>query len=537
MEVTIVDSEPSVVALIDYLDHLPTQPPSLYLDIEGVKLSRHGSISILQLFVLPRNHVFLIDIFVLQEKAFCTSNGSGRDLRSILESTLVPKVFFDVRNDSDALFALFQISVQSIHDVQLLEVATRSYSKERAKGLAKCIEVDAQLSPEASAAWKATKQRGVSLFAPEHGGSYEVFNSRPILQDIVDYCTQDVVYLPLLWNIYTRKISAGWMKKVQDATCERIRESHTALYEPHDRNKSLSPWANLAKCGQGKRAANAGRRGLERKTMTPVAQIAASEATKKTAATRPDAKPKTQPPAEEEDLRLSANTAALEAAQKTPQKTAKLERPLSEINLPFRSNSELKGGSHKKTAPTLFPAQVHPKWTCTSCHRQMQEDQKEVHLAGKQHKARLGKWTCVTCSVEMQENAREEHLTGKKHIARAKRAAFAASEAARQTGTAREETLGTTTVTTRNPKAKPRQTTPGKTQNTATKGRKRQAAVPRTEQRGLPYPPDHVFSGFGGSAVPRHLQYETAFSLEDMDFGLCDKDCGWCGHCMDGVDI
>ncbi|KAF2814487.1 uncharacterized protein BDZ99DRAFT_517074 [Mytilinidion resinicola] len=24
---------------------------------------------------------------------------------------------------------------------------------------------------------------------------------------------------------------------------------------------------------------------------------------------------------------------------------------------------------------------------------------------------------------------------------------------------------------------------------------------------------------------------------EDQNWGLCDKDCGWCGHCMDGLDI
>jgi hypothetical protein len=25
--------------------------------------------------------------------------------------------------------------------------------------------------------------------------------------------------------------------------------------------------------------------------------------------------------------------------------------------------------------------------------------------------------------------------------------------------------------------------------------------------------------------------------LDDEDWGLCDKDCGWCGHCADGVDV
>jgi hypothetical protein len=23
---------------------------------------------------------------------------------------------------------------------------------------------------------------------------------------------------------------------------------------------------------------------------------------------------------------------------------------------------------------------------------------------------------------------------------------------------------------------------------------------------------------------------------DDQDWALCDKDCGWCGHCADGVD-
>jgi hypothetical protein len=30
----------------------------------------------------------------------------------------------------------------------------------------------------------------------------------------------------------------------------------------------------------------------------------------------------------------------------------------------------------------------------------------------------------------------------------------------------------------------------------------------------------------------------TGYSYElGEDYGLCDKDCGWCGHCMDGVYV
>lgn len=512
MEVTIVDSEPSVVALIDYLDSLPTQPPSLYLDIEGVNLSRHGSISILQLLVLPKSHIFLIDIFVLQEKAFYTSNTSGTNLQSILESALVPKVFFDVRNDADALFAHFQISMQGIYDVQLLEVATRTHSKDRVFGLARCVEMDAQLPVEDIAVWKAAKQKGVSLFAPEHGGSYEVFNSRPMLQDIVDYCMQDVVYLPVLWMLYTQKISTKWIRKVQDETRERLRASQTAAYEPRGKNKKLSPWANPAKFEKGNGPSNA-----ETKTTTTVSQKVATETAKKSEATQPDAKPHSQPFVGEADSRWSARLAVLEAPKKTPEVIAEVERPSSKIDLPFRSKNELEGRLHRNTGLTLYPDTVHSKWTCTACRREMQNGQKEEHLAGKQH------------------------------ISRVKRAATAASEATPQTGTARVETLPAMTVTVTNPqvgrfpiKAKHRQANPGKAEEIGTKGRKRQAAAPNPQQRGLPYPPDHLFSGFealGGSRGHGNSEYERAFSTENVNYGLCNKDCGWCGHCMDNADF
>lgn len=505
MEVTIVDSEPSVVALIDCLDHLPTQPPSIYLDIEGVELCRHGSISIIQVFVLPKNHVFLIDIFVLQEKAFCTSNPSGTTLRSILESALVPKVFFDVRNDSDALFAHFQISLQGIHDIQLFEVATRHFSKKAVTGLVKCIEKDAQLTEEAIVVWKATKQKGVSLFAPENGGSYNVFNARPMLQEIIDYCTQDVVYLPVLWEIYNQRISAQWMRRVQHETYERIRVSHTAGYEPRGKDKYLSPW------GQGNRPKKTEARSPENKTVTTVAKIAATEAAEKVAPAKPDAKPHSQPSIKEANLQQSATIAALEVAQVAPKSTTALERPLSNTNITIRSKNDLEGRAQKRLDPVQYPAMVHSKWTCMTCAREMQEGQKGEHLAGKQHIARVRR----TAAVKKPSPAKEKAMRA-------------------TTVTARSSHRAEVTM-----KPEPRPLIPGKVKATGTNRRKKPTAMSISQQRGLPYPPDHLFVGFEGSVAPRSFQYETAFSLDDVDlnYGLCDKDCGWCGHCLAGVDI
>lgn len=514
MKVTIVDSEPAIRALIDDLENLPTQPPSLYLDLEGVKLSRHGSISIIQLFVLPKDHVFLVDVFLLKGAALCTSNRSGTNLRSIFESALVPKVFFDVRNDCDALFSHFQVSMSGVHDVQLLEVATRSNSRDRVSGLGKCIEKDAQLTSKASAVWKATKKKGQSRFAPEHGGSYEVFNSRPMPQDIIDYCTQDVVYLPVLWKVYTQKISPKWMREVQDKTNERLLASQEPSYEPHGRDKTLSPWANPAKTGRGYRSGNTGAKVPERKTMTAVAELAATEAVRKTTVALLNAKPESQPPVGQEGLRRSTRLAALEATKKITEITA----DRAKLDLPMRNKDELEGRSHNEADPILYPAT--PKWNCNTCSREMQETQKEEHLAGKQHMARTKRTT------------------------------------APQTGPAKQMTLPPTTTTTTFPqtgrpstKAKSRQTSRRETAEArgTTRGGKRQAATAplhSPEQRGLPYPPDHLFIGFQGSGSGRGdacwgggPSFSRIALGYDEDYSVCDKDCGWCGHCMDGVDI
>ena len=74
MTLTIIDAPSSLLSLLNHLENQPTDPPSLYIDIEGVRLCRHGSISIIQLFRLPLTHVFLIDVFLLQETAFNTAN-------------------------------------------------------------------------------------------------------------------------------------------------------------------------------------------------------------------------------------------------------------------------------------------------------------------------------------------------------------------------------------------------------------------------------------------------------------------------------
>ena len=81
----------------------------------------------------------------------------------------------------------------------------------------------------------------MKLFAPERGGSYDVFNVRPLPDDIKEYCVQDVQFLPKLWVQYQRKISPSWAKKVITETTNRVILSQTASYDGRGKWKALAP--------------------------------------------------------------------------------------------------------------------------------------------------------------------------------------------------------------------------------------------------------------------------------------------------------
>jgi exonuclease 3'-5' domain-containing protein 1 len=95
---------------------------------------------------------------------------SGETLRGILESISIPTVFFDVCNDSDALFSHFQVNFAGILDIQLMELATRRFSRRCVNGLTKCIERDLPLGLAEVKVWKEIKEKGLDLFALGRGG-------------------------------------------------------------------------------------------------------------------------------------------------------------------------------------------------------------------------------------------------------------------------------------------------------------------------------------------------------------------------------
>ncbi|KAG5992724.1 hypothetical protein E4U52_002569 [Claviceps spartinae] len=100
----------TLISLIDSIKNLPT----LYVDLEGCQLSRNGTISIVTLYATALATAYVVDVHKLGKSAFTTANTTGTTLKAILESANIKKIIFDVRNDSDALFHHFQISLQGV---------------------------------------------------------------------------------------------------------------------------------------------------------------------------------------------------------------------------------------------------------------------------------------------------------------------------------------------------------------------------------------------------------------------------------------
>jgi exonuclease 3'-5' domain-containing protein 1 len=235
-----VDTSASLEFLADTLTTLEKSSGSIYIDLEGVKLSRFGSISIIQILVPSCEQVFIVDIHTLGMTAFDTPGCEGKSLKDALESASIKKYLFDVRNDSDALYALFGVRLANAVDIQLLELASREGSKHAVCGLAKCIEQERALPSLALSQWQSTKKEVVKMFDPKLGGSY-VFNVRPLPQVLIEYCVGDVEFLPLLSTIYQSRLDRPWLEKVRVETEKRLEESRSPSYQPHGRQKSLGP--------------------------------------------------------------------------------------------------------------------------------------------------------------------------------------------------------------------------------------------------------------------------------------------------------
>ncbi|KAF2674803.1 hypothetical protein BT63DRAFT_408955 [Microthyrium microscopicum] len=248
----IINAAGQIRELVDQVVALHGGPevskPTMYIDLEGEQLSREGTISIFTLLLDTGDAsltTYLIDVHQLGAQAFDTAGTQQNlTLKDILQDARIPKAFWDVRNDSDALFALFGVALQGVVDIQLMENAARATTKSRrfVGSLENYVQKVYLGGSVFASGWGAAKVKGKDLFDPDRGGSFEALNERPMSDDIVSYCVGDVQVLPELWN----RLHGGdesWLKIVGRRTEERVIASQEPNYQPVGTYKSLAPWS------------------------------------------------------------------------------------------------------------------------------------------------------------------------------------------------------------------------------------------------------------------------------------------------------
>ena len=88
------------------------------------------------------------------------------------------------------------------------------------------------------------KDAGNRLFSPEKGGSYTVFEQRPLDPRILEYCAQDVALtFQLEAKIKSKIKGSSWEKRVLVASANRVAESKKpwTSYNEQGKHRAIAP--------------------------------------------------------------------------------------------------------------------------------------------------------------------------------------------------------------------------------------------------------------------------------------------------------
>jgi exonuclease 3'-5' domain-containing protein 1 len=204
-----IDTEEKLSIAIEEIRQAIQKGETIAVDCEGVELSRFGSVTLVNIAV--RGQVYLIDILKIGSAAY------DRGLRSILEDKSIKKLMFDCREDADALKHLYNVRLDGVLDVQLLEVMNRiihrGYTKIRS--LIHCLKlfVFDEIMLE-------VKLKGTTYMYEDN----KVWEKRPLSEDMLKYASIDVLALFKLYDALCYRVvaKARWIA-VSERYCDKQR--------------------------------------------------------------------------------------------------------------------------------------------------------------------------------------------------------------------------------------------------------------------------------------------------------------------------
>jgi exonuclease 3'-5' domain-containing protein 1 len=188
---------------LEFLPDLDKDLAHLFCDQEGRDESREGSLTHLQITFAHLNTTFIFPIKVLCPKVFNAVGSTGVSLHQVLEDPEIVKVYFDIRNDSNAIFYHNGVHLKGVIDLQLMELVCRGpldHTKwVNVKGLRYCVEQYPKLQLEGYVKWMEAKQAG-TMWCAIHG--YEAFELSPIPEVLAEYAAQDAEIMPHIYAVF-----------------------------------------------------------------------------------------------------------------------------------------------------------------------------------------------------------------------------------------------------------------------------------------------------------------------------------------------
>jgi ribonuclease D len=176
----------------------------LALDCEGVKLSRMGEITIVQ--VSSRSHCFLFDVLALDK-----TSAAVMFLKKILEDSRVVKIVHDVKMDSDALYHCLGIALSNVHDTQAWDLIING----REENLNKTL-VRSNCTPNL--------ERDSTVYV-----NNRFWAQRPLTELMVDWASGDVGCLFELYDAQIRHVRDNDHGGAAEAMCEIVSNERLTL--------------------------------------------------------------------------------------------------------------------------------------------------------------------------------------------------------------------------------------------------------------------------------------------------------------------
>jgi exonuclease 3'-5' domain-containing protein 1 len=211
-----IDTNEKLIASCEYLrKSIIVSHSSIAIDMHGVQLGKDGEISILQMSSGSlHDPVFIVDILQLKEIAF----KSRSPLRLLLEDETVPKLFFDVRGDVNALYHQFRITIRNLEDLQLIDIVKRRVIKyfNFTSVFSSCQDVSLAIKHHV----QSVRSEAEQMFAQKFGGNYMVWMKRPLHPILLEFAA-DVRFYNLMRSSI-KPFTPAVLTALQRATERRV---------------------------------------------------------------------------------------------------------------------------------------------------------------------------------------------------------------------------------------------------------------------------------------------------------------------------